>query len=216
VAPAFPLVDGVWAEILRAPEAPAAKPRPGLFLDRDGVVIEDPGYLHEPAEVRLIPGAAAAIQRANQRGIPVVLVSNQSGIGRGLYGWPAFAATQARLLALLAAEGAGLDMVLACPYHPEGQAPYRHPDHPCRKPRPGMLLLAAERLALDLAGSWLVGDRALDIEAAGAAGLAGAVQVLTGQGAGERKDCESLTFSDLNLRFAANLEAAVGLIPIFG
>lgn len=216
MAPAFPLVDGIWAEVLRAPEGGSAKPRAALFLDRDGVVIEDPGYLHRPDEVRLIPGAAAAIRHANRRGIPVVLVSNQSGIGRGLYGWPEFAATQARLLALLGAEGAGLDMVLACPFHPDGQAPYRHPDHPCRKPRPGMLLLAAERLALDLARSWLVGDRALDIEAARAAGLAGALHVLTGQGVGERKTCETLETSDLTLRFAPDLGAVADLIPILG
>lgn len=216
MAPAFPLVDGVWAEVLRAPGDRPTKPRSALFLDRDGVVIEDPGYLHQPDEVRLIPGAAAAIQRANRCGVPIVLVSNQSGIGRGLYGWPAFAATQGRLVALLATEGAGLDMVLACPYHPEGQAPYRHPDHPCRKPRPGMLLLAAERLALDLAASWLVGDRALDIEAARAAGLAGAIHVLTGQGGCERNACEALENPGLSLRFATDLGAAVDLIPILG
>ena len=122
----------------------------------------------------------------------MVLITNQAGIGRGYYGWAEFQAVQERITADLAARGATFDMVLACPFPAAGQPPYRHPAHPCRKPRPGMILRAAEALGLDLAGSWIVGDRATDLEAGRAAGLAGGVHVLTGHGAGERGAADTL------------------------
>jgi D-glycero-D-manno-heptose 1,7-bisphosphate phosphatase len=178
--------DGIWCQVVR-PKAETALPgRPALFLDRDGVIIEDPGFLHRAEEMRLIAGAAQVIAAANQAGVPVVVLTNQSGIGRGYYGWADFAATQERLQDDLAAKGAAIDLVLACPYHPRGEPPYRHADHPCRKPRPGMLLRAAEYLDLDLSVSWIVGDRASDIQAGHAAQLAGGLHVLTGAGADER------------------------------
>lgn len=145
--------DGIWCQLLRPEKAASHRGRPALFLDRDGVVIEEDGFVHRPEDVRLIPGAAALIATANGLGLPVVLVTNQAGIGRGYYGWADFQATQEKVLADLAAEGAALDMVLACPFHAEAEPPYRHPAHPCRKPHPGMILRAAERLGLDLGKS---------------------------------------------------------------
>ncbi|MFQ5773400.1 MAG: D-glycero-alpha-D-manno-heptose-1,7-bisphosphate 7-phosphatase [Kiloniellaceae bacterium] len=206
--------DGIWAQVLGPAAVAAGPPRPALFLDRDGVIVEEVGFLHRPEDVRLIPGAAAAIAAANRTGVPVVVLTNQSGIGRGLYGWAAFAATQDRIVAELAGAGAALDMVLACPFHPDGAPPYRHPDHPCRKPRPGMLVRAGERLGLDLAASWIVGDRAADLEAGRAAGLAGGLHVLTGHGAAERPSVRALRVDRFEVRLGESIAAALeDLLP---
>jgi D-glycero-D-manno-heptose 1,7-bisphosphate phosphatase len=173
---------GLWCEVVRSDLAG----RPALFLDRDGVIVEDTGYLGRAADLRVIPGAAAAIAACNRNAIPVVLITNQSGIGRGTYGWDGFRAVQAALARALAEADARLDAVLACAYHPEGREPYRVAGHSWRKPNPGMLLEAAGRLKLDLGRSWVVGDRATDIEAGRAAALAGGVLVATGYGRVER------------------------------
>jgi D-glycero-D-manno-heptose 1,7-bisphosphate phosphatase len=152
---------------------------PGLFLDRDGTLMEDPGYVSHPDQVRLIPGIAATLKRFRAAGYALVVVTNQSGIGRGLYSWDDYDAVAARLAELLAAEGVAFDAVLAC-----GHAP----DEGCgwRKPAPGMIREAATMLALDLRRSLLVGDKLSDLEAAAAAGLPRAVHVASGQGARER------------------------------
>jgi D-glycero-D-manno-heptose 1,7-bisphosphate phosphatase len=152
---------------------------PGLFLDRDGTLIEDPGYVSDPAEVRLIPGVPAALKRFREAGYALVVVTNQSGIGRGYYTWDDYESVAARLDELLAAEGVAFDAVLAC-----GHAP----DEGCgwRKPAPGMIREAAALLALDLGRSFLVGDKLSDLQAAAAGGLPRAVHVASGQGAGER------------------------------
>jgi len=152
---------------------------PGLFLDRDGTLMEDPGYVSHPDQVRLIPGIAATLKRFREAGYALVIVTNQSGIGRGLYTWDDYDAVAARLEELLAAEGVAFDAVLAC-----GHAP----DEGCswRKPAPGMIREAATLLALDLERSLLVGDKLSDLEAAAAAGLTRAVHVASGQGARER------------------------------
>ena len=206
--------DGLWCQLLRPDEAASHRGRPALFLDRDGVLVAEVGYLHRPEDVRLIPGAAALIAAANRMGLPVVLVTNQAGIGRGTYGWAEFQATQARISADLAAEGAALDMVLACPFHADAEPPYRHPAHPCRKPRPGMILHAAERLGLDLAGSWIVGDRAIDLEAGRAAGLAGGVQVLTGHGAAERDAAREVATGRFRVLGAESVAEVPALLPL--
>ena len=198
--------DGIWCQVL----SPVAARRPALFLDRDGVVTEEIHFLHRPEQVVLSPEAARVIARANGLGLAVVLVTNQSGIARGLFGWPAFAETQDRLVRLLAAEGAALDMVLACPFHPDGLPPYRG-EHPCRKPGPGMLLRAAERLGLALGASWVVGDRARDLEAGRAAGLAGGLHVLTGHGAAERAAAAGLGGEGFDLRLGDSVADALRL-----
>ncbi|WP_343562188.1 D-glycero-alpha-D-manno-heptose-1,7-bisphosphate 7-phosphatase [Kiloniella sp. b19] len=158
---------------------------PALFLDRDGVVVEEVNYLSSPEDVALEAGVASQIAEANAAGIPVVLVTNQSGLARGYFEWADFAAVQERLHALLTAQGARLDMVLACPYHRDGQR-FVHANHPFRKPNPGMLLEAAGTLQLDLEKSVMVGDSLSDIQAAFNAGLRTAAHVLTGHGDGQR------------------------------
>jgi D-glycero-D-manno-heptose 1,7-bisphosphate phosphatase len=173
--------DGVWCEI----RSRARNGRAALFLDRDGVVVEEVGYLHRIDDIIVIPEAVALVAAANRKGIPVVLVTNQAGVAHGLYSWTEFAAVQQAILLQLAAQGGEFDAVFAAPHHPEGRAPYAHPDHPARKPNPGMLLAAADELALDLPNSWLVGDRASDIEAAKRAGLAGALLIPSGHGLDE-------------------------------
>ncbi|MGA3311326.1 MAG: HAD family hydrolase [Xanthobacteraceae bacterium] len=179
-------VDGIglWCEIVSQDYAG----RSAIFLDRDGVIVEDVDYLKRAEDVRLLPGAAAAIGHCNRLGIPVVLVSNQSGVGRGYYDWSAFHAVQAGLSAALAEDGAHVDAVLACAYHADARGPHRIPDHPWRKPNPGMIRAAAEQMRLDVANSWIIGDRVSDLVAGRAAGLRGGVLVTTGHGRNERAD----------------------------
>lgn len=167
--------EGIWEEILLRPDH--AAPRPALFLDRDGVIVEDVHHLHRPEDIRMIAGAAATIAAANARGYPVVITTNQSGVGRGYFDWPDFLAVQTEILARLAAAGARVNAVFACPHHALANPPYRYDDSPWRKPSPGMLLQAARLLPIDLGCSWIVGDRAADLEAGRAAGLAGGLLV---------------------------------------
>ena len=202
--------DGVWVEVLHD----ACRGGPALFLDRDGVVVEEVDYLSRVEDVVVIGGAAEVIEAANARGIPVVLATNQAGIGRGYYGWREFAAVQAVILGALGGTGARIDAVYACPHHPDGLPPYRHPKHPARKPNPGMLLRAARELNLDLGKSWLIGDKSSDIEAARAAGLAGALHVLTGHGAEHRDVVTTLETAEFRLSLGRSIEDAFLSIPL--
>ncbi|MQA67546.1 MAG: HAD-IIIA family hydrolase, partial [Alphaproteobacteria bacterium] len=112
---------GVWVELLSARRD---VPCPGLFLDRDGVVIEDRGYIRDPAEIALRPGIGSLIAQARQKGWAVAVVTNQSGIARGLFGWDDFAAVQAEMMRQLAAQDVAVDAVAACPFHPDFTAAY--------------------------------------------------------------------------------------------
>jgi len=152
--------------------------RPAVFLDRDGVLIEDTGYISHPDQVRHIPGSVEAIVRLNREGIPVVLITNQSGVGRGFYSWQDFEAVQATIEARLAAEGGWLDGVWACGHHPEGDGGTVAVDHPWRKPNPGMIHDAAAELGLDIARSWLAGDRMSDMEAGLSAGVRQVIHIV--------------------------------------
>jgi len=207
----YPLnTEGVWCEIF-------AKPVPGcpaLFLDRDGAVIEEAGYLCRIEDVVMIPGAAKVIAAANQRDVVVVLVTNQAGIGLGYYGWAEFSAVQRAIIERLTAKDARLNAVYACAHHPEGHGKFAHPNHPSRKPNPGMLQQAASDLSLDLKRSWLVGDKASDIEAAKRAGLAGAMHVSTGYGVAERPDVVRFAAPSFQVRFSRSIADAMTL-PIF-
>jgi D-glycero-D-manno-heptose 1,7-bisphosphate phosphatase len=166
----YPLAEpGLWVERVGRTVFPAGTP--ALFLDRDGTINVDTGYPDDPAEMVLRADIAAVIAAANRAGIPVVIVTNQSGIARGYYGWGDFAAVNGRVLDLLRADNAFVDMVLACAYHEAGSGPLAVADHPMRKPNPGMLLEAAKRLGLDLQRSLIVGDKKADMEAGQRAGL---------------------------------------------
>lgn len=158
--------------------------RPAVFLDRDGTLTEEVGYVNHPKRLRLLPRTGEAIRRLNAAGVPAVVVTNQAGIARGYFTQDILDATHAELRAQLAAEGAHLDGLYLCPHHPtEGEPPYRMRCE-CRKPKPGMLLQAASDLDLDLHRSVMVGDKGSDLEVAPLVGARG-VLVLTGYGLGE-------------------------------
>lgn len=200
------LIDGLGCWRAIAPDA--VRGGPAVFLDRDGVLVEDPGYLSDPAQVRLAEGADAAIRRLNAAGHPVVVVTNQSGVGRGYYDWEAFDRVQVEIAARLAAQGARLDAVLACGFHEEGVGPLRAA-HAWRKPGPGMILEAGRALGVVLPNSWIVGDKATDVAAGAAAGLAGGVLVCGAHLAEPLVGPSARAFA---VEDAPNLTAAVELI----
>jgi D-glycero-D-manno-heptose 1,7-bisphosphate phosphatase len=142
-----------------------------LFLDRDGVINEEVGYLHRMEDVRFMPGIVRLLHTARELGMFVCVITNQAGIGRGLYSEADFQTLMKHMRAALAVQGAFLDAVYHSPFHPEhGLGEYRR-DTECRKPKPGMLLQAAKDHDLDLRRSVLVGDRCSDLAAGAAAGV---------------------------------------------
>ncbi|MFA7237729.1 MAG: HAD family hydrolase [Phycisphaeraceae bacterium] len=138
-----------------------------VFLDRDNTIIANDGDLGDPAQVKLLQGAATAIASIRGLGFKIVVVSNQGGVARGKYAEADVDAVNARIAELLKqqANGALVDRFYYCPFHPEGTVPRYRKEHPWRKPQPGMLLAAAEDLKLDLPLCWMVGDQSRDIEA---------------------------------------------------
>jgi D-glycero-D-manno-heptose 1,7-bisphosphate phosphatase len=204
--------DGLWYEIAAGDFAG----RPALFLDRDGVIVEDTHYLGRAQDVRMLAGGDAAIARCNKLGIPVIIVSNQSGIARGLYDWSGFAAVQAAIASALSESGARIDAVFACAHHADGNAPLNIVDHPWRKPNPGMIIAAAERMKLDLAHSWIAGDRASDMAAGKAAGLAGGILISQRADDVERAAAMQLRSGEFRVDVAFSLADAVTALLAHG
>ncbi len=147
--------------------------KPIAFLDRDGVINIDKGYVHRPQDFELVAGVATAIQRLRQAGYWIVVVTNQSGIGRGLYTEAEMHALHDHMKAKLISDGAEIDKIYHCPYHPQATVARYKADHPDRKPAPGMLLRAFRDLDARSEGSFLVGDKDTDLQAAAAAGIPG-------------------------------------------
>jgi histidinol-phosphate phosphatase family protein len=145
-------------------------PRPGILLDRDGTIIVDHGYVGSIDQVEFIEGAAKAIAMFNQAGIPVVVVTNQAGVARGFYEIDDVARVHRYIADRLLEDGAHIDLFLYCPYHPDGVIEAFARTSEDRKPRPGMAKAAAAALNLDLAASWVVGDRPEDVGLAEAVG----------------------------------------------
>lgn len=155
--------------------------RPAAFLDRDGTLIEDRGYICSFQQVRVFPFAAEALRRLRRAGFVTVLVTNQSAVARGICTPEQIESLHVRLRAILAGESAFIDAVYWCPFHPRGRIPEFSMESDMRKPQPGMLLQAARELDLDLSSSLMVGDKPADIAAGKAAGCATAL-VRTGYG----------------------------------
>ncbi|HVM11781.1 MAG TPA: HAD family hydrolase [Actinomycetota bacterium] len=154
----------------------AAPARPAVFLDRDGTLIEDPGYLGDPDGVVLIEGVPDALRRLASTGYALVVISNQAGVARGLFDEDAVRAVNARVEELLAEHGARIDAWHWCVHHPDVTGPCA-----CRKPGTELLERAARELGLDLGASWMVGDHPTDVQAGIRAGGRG-IMVLTGHG----------------------------------
>lgn len=156
----------------------------GVFLDRDGTVTEEVGYLTDSKRLKLIPGSAEAIALLNKYGVPVILATNQAGVARGYFNESLVIECNEKLKKMLETLGAKLDAIYYCPHHPEsGSPPYRK-DCDCRKPKPGMLLKGAEKFGLNLAKSYVIGDKATDLEVAENVS-AKPILVKTGYGLGE-------------------------------
>jgi len=158
--------------------------RPAVFIDRDGTLTEEVGYVNHPHRLRLLPRSAEAIRRLNECGIAAVVTTNQAGVARGYFSPEVLHAVTAELVAQLGQAGARLDGIYVCTHHPtDGEPPWRA-DCDCRKPKPGMFRQAAAELGLDLEASTIVGDKPSDLAVAPAIG-ARSVLVLTGYGLGE-------------------------------
>jgi D-glycero-D-manno-heptose 1,7-bisphosphate phosphatase len=158
--------------------------RPAVFIDRDGTLTEEVGYVNHPRRIRLLPRSAEAIRRLNAAGIAAIVATNQAGLARGYFSAEVLKAANDEMLRQLKDAGARLDGVYVCTHHPsEGAPPYRI-DCECRKPKAGLLERAARELGLDLGASTMVGDKASDLDCGRAAG-ARAVLVLTGYGLGD-------------------------------
>lgn len=157
--------------------------RAAIFMDRDGTICEEVGYVNHLSRSRLLPGSAEAIKLANDADFLVIVATNQSGVARGLFDEALVQEVNRQMVARVREAGARIDAVYYCPHHPrEGSPPFRQ-ECDCRKPLPGMLRRAAREHDIDLRASWMIGDSLVDLEAAAAAEV-NSVHVLTGYGRG--------------------------------
>lgn len=178
-----------------------------VFLDRDGVINQDTGYVSCIDDFHFIDGAIEALQLLKKKGYSLVVVTNQSGIARGYYSEEQFMQLTEWMDWSLADHDVDLDGIYYCPHHPtEGEEPYRQACD-CRKPAPGMLLDAAKDLAIDLAGSYMVGDKAADLQAAKAAGVSHKILVRTGKAVTEEAQALADEVQDSLLTFAKSVPA---------
>jgi D-glycero-D-manno-heptose 1,7-bisphosphate phosphatase len=158
--------------------------RPALFMDRDGTISEEVGYVNHPSRFRVFPYSAEAVKLLNDNGWLAIVVTNQAGVARGYFSEDVIVQIHEQLRRDLESASANLDAIYYCAHHPSvGEPPYRL-DCDCRKPRTGLITRAAADFEIDLARSWMVGDRYGDLELARNAGLHSAL-VLSGYGRGE-------------------------------
>lgn len=141
-----------------------------VFLDRDGTLVRDSGYVHGLEDYALLPAVVSGLLRLQEAGFALAIVTNQSGIGRGFYDEAQFEAFQRHLVADLARHGVRIEATFHCPHRPDAGCD-------CRKPAPGLLWRARDALGADLARSWVIGDAQSDVDAARSAGCRGAVRI---------------------------------------
>jgi D-glycero-D-manno-heptose 1,7-bisphosphate phosphatase len=208
--------SGLWVEIRSKANKLPFSGVPALFLDRDGTIVEEVLYLHKAKEMRLEPDAPKTIKLANEKGIPVIIVTNQSGIGRGYYEWQDFCDVQNAMLEELKSFDAIIDAVFACPFHYHGKGPYIHKNHPDRKPNPGMLLKAANLMSIDLHKSWIAGDRASDVGAGRSAECEGGVHLKTGHGseAGEDEAADEYKSKKFSVLHCHSISELPNIVPL--
>jgi len=183
--------------------------RPAAFLDRDGVINVDHGYVYRREDFEFVPGVLEGAQRLSQMGYALVVVTNQSGIGRGLYTEEDFDTLTQWMMQSFAAAGAPLAGVYFCPHHPVEAAGMYRCDCQCRKPAPGMLLRAAAELDIDLKASAMFGDRASDLQAAKAAGVPRRILLAT-DGRGIPASVPGELATGLHVRLDMAVEAEFG------
>lgn len=141
-----------------------------VFVDRDDTILDDPGYINDPSLVKLLPGVGPALRQLGEAGYLLIMVTNQSGIARGMLDESTLMRIHEELMRQLAAHGAHLDGIYYCPFHPEGTIARYACESDLRKPNPGMLLQAAQDMDIDLKASWMIGDSSRDTQAGQRAG----------------------------------------------
>lgn len=189
-----PFIDpGADAMLARAPA-----PRRALFLDRDGVINVDHGYVHRPEEVIWVPGIFEFVRDASAAGWLPIVVTNQAGVGRGYYNEDQFLAFTRWLHEEFARRGTPLLATYWCPHHAEAGVGEYKIDCPCRKPAPGMLLAAIADYRIDPAGSWMVGDKPGDMAAARAAGVGHLACLHDGESTGPPREIRACTLGEVS------------------
>ena len=193
------LIDGIglWSEVLSKNDNIDGKP--ALFLDRDGTIVKEQEYLHEPKNVKLNKNISHLINACNIINIPVIEITNQSGIGRGYYSWNDFIKTEQQIRKFLLLENAKVDMLCACAFHSDALGKYKVDNHSWRKPNIGMLLQAKNSLNINLNDSWIIGDRISDIRAGENAGIKGGVYL-------NAKNNKHVSKSNFILKYKDNLD----------
>jgi|TARA_B110000483_G_scaffold23980_1_gene28189 D-glycero-D-manno-heptose 1,7-bisphosphate phosphatase len=193
------LIDGIglWSEVLSKNDNIDGKP--ALFLDRDGTIVKEQEYLHEPKNVKLNKNISYLINACNIMNIPVIEITNQSGIGRGYYSWNDFIKTEQQIRKFLLLENAKVDMLCACAFHSDALGKYKVDNHSWRKPNIGMLLQAKNSLNINLNDSWIIGDRISDIRAGENAGIKGGVYL-------NAKNNKHVSKSNFILKYKDNLD----------
>lgn len=190
---------------------PSDEGKKAVFFDRDGTLIREKNYLKDPAGVELLEGAAECLRALKERGFLIVIVSNQSGVARGMMTEEDVRRVNARMLALLRAAGAEADGVYYCPHHPAGSDPAYAKACDCRKPNTGMALRAAEELGICLSDSYMVGDKEADVLFGQNAGMRRSFLVLSGYGAKEREKIEGMAGAECAEDLAAVCARIVAL-----
>jgi D,D-heptose 1,7-bisphosphate phosphatase len=181
-----------------------------IFLDRDDTLIEDPGYINNPDQVKLLDGAAEALIELRRLGYKLIVVTNQSAVARGIVTEKVLGEIHDRLKQLLAQRDVSLDGIYYCPYHPDGVVAKYRKESNCRKPSPGMLLKAADEMDIDLGQSWCIGNGSRDVEA----GLrAGCKTILIDMPSHQKQSNASMSLAGVTPDYkAVNIKEAVNII----